>query len=209
MFFKRSHKDVLIEEMIFSKSFAASHRIGSRALLLFLMANAPAQAEGRESALKAFVSNGCTAFANGPKNDPEQWAHCCVEHDLFFWAGGCPSFRLQADQRLRDCVSATGAPRIAWLMYLGVRIGSWSPIKIKEERWGNGWLDGRPDGQALSPGDLESLQAELRSHPYSGLNPETLQSFVSTLRDQIHSGSACDHSALNGVYSNRRFLRER
>ncbi len=141
--------------------------------------------------LKHFTTNFCTAFPTGPKTKPDQWKHCCVEHDLYFWAGGCGNFRLSADKRLRECVASTGAREVAYLMYLGVRIGSYSPIKIKEERWGNGWLDGRGDLKPLRPEDLTAVHLELQNHPSHEVSPEMLGNFIKTLESQIKEFPTC------------------
>lgn len=179
MFFKWAHKSVLMEEMTFSKC----NRAILPALLIFSSALA--------SSLKPFHSNLCTGFPPGTKTNPNQWRHCCIEHDLDFWAGGCKHHRISADKRLRSCVEQTGAREIAFLMYLGVRIGSYSPFKIKEERWGNGWLDGRPDGQALTRIDLESIRSELNSNPPEQLDPESILRFTAKLEAQIKETPAC------------------
>jgi hypothetical protein len=76
-------------------------------------------------------------------------------------------------------------------MYLGVRIGSYSPFKIKEERWGNGWVDGRREFQALKPEDLSKIQWELQIHPSQELSPEMLSRFIETLDSQIKELPTC------------------
>ena len=141
--------------------------------------------------LKPFHSNFCTGFPPGTKANPDQWKHCCIEHDFYFWAGGCSHFRVVADKRLRACVEQTGAREIAFLMYLGVRIGSYSPFKIKEERWGNGWLDGRSDDQALSRVDLESIRTELSLNPAEELDPGSALRFIATIETQIKEAPSC------------------
>ncbi|MBU6153595.1 MAG: hypothetical protein KGP28_04770 [Bdellovibrionales bacterium] len=85
----------------------------------------------------------------------------------------------------------TGAPEIAFLMYLGVRIGSYSPVKIKDERWGNGWLDGRLDKQALTQADLDAIETELRANPPSDLDSNIVIRFFSVLENQIREAPLC------------------
>jgi hypothetical protein len=180
MFFKWTHIDVLIQKMEFSKCIAAFFTLVPLACSL-----------ARGEPLKPFLTNYCTAFPTGPKSNPDQWKHCCVEHDLYFWAGGCRGFRLAADKKLRDCVASTGAREIAYLMYLGVRIGSYSPFKIKEERWGNGWVDGRGELQALKPEDLSMIQWELQNRPSHEISPDMLSRFIETLDSQIKEFPTC------------------
>ena len=71
------------------------------------------------------------------------------------------------------------------LMYLAVRIGAHSPIKIKNERWGKGWLDGRGSFAPLSQADLAQIRLELETHPPKEIPPEALSEFFSDLQDQL------------------------
>jgi hypothetical protein len=89
----------------------------------------------------AFESDGCSCFPDG------EWVECCVKHDLVYWMGGTSEERLHADSELQECVSVKGYPKIAKLMYYGVRIGGvwWLPTHF---RWGFGWdypQSGPPD----------------------------------------------------------------
>src|SRR5687767_10446939 len=36
----------------------------------------------------AFPTDGCSAFPDGTLSDATLWQHCCVEHDLAYYAGG-------------------------------------------------------------------------------------------------------------------------
>ena len=38
--------------------------------------------------LKPFATDYCTLYVEGTHQQPNLWRHCCVEHDLYFWAGG-------------------------------------------------------------------------------------------------------------------------
>jgi hypothetical protein len=89
---------------------------------------------------KVFDTDFCTAYPEGTRERPELWKHCCLEHDLYFWAGGSRLNRNLSDERLRDCVFETGAEIQAHLIYLGVTMGSLSPIKFKTKIWGNAWM---------------------------------------------------------------------
>jgi len=107
-----------------------------------------------------FVFDGCTSFSEGTRRDPKLWEHCCFEHDLFFWAGGTHEARDRADLALRDCVRATGAERIAALMYLGVRLGSRAPVKHPNGRWGNAWHE-RAGYRKLSTLEIDRIAEAL------------------------------------------------
>jgi hypothetical protein len=90
---------------------------------------------------RAFSYDGCTLFPEGTEKDPKLWSDCCLEHDLYYWAGGLKTARKAADLRLRECVTEKGEPGIARLMYLGVKLGGYSPVKLSRQRWGNAWTD--------------------------------------------------------------------
>jgi hypothetical protein len=69
------------------------------------------------------------------------WRDCCVTHDKDYWMGGTWKDRQNADQALRECVSARGYPITGFLMYWGVRAGG-SPLWVFSWRWGYGWEKG-------------------------------------------------------------------
>jgi hypothetical protein len=66
------------------------------------------------------------------------WLDCCVTHDREYWKGGTWEQRRWADMNLMKGVSAHGYPKMARLMYWGVRVGG-SPIWFFSWRWGYGW----------------------------------------------------------------------
>lgn len=106
-----------------------------------------------------FVTDGCTFFPDGTRSEPKLWEECCIEHDLHLWAGGTLAARLKTDQRLRECVREKGQAAIAELMYLSVRLGSYSPRKMKGKEWGNAWAV--PGYGKLTPEQVSEIKAEL------------------------------------------------
>jgi hypothetical protein len=92
--------------------------------------------------LEPFTSDGCSSYPDGTDADPTKWLHCCVEHDVRYWAGGTDDERLVADEELRDCVAATGEDDQAEIIFTGVRAGG-SPIFDTSYKWGYGWPDER------------------------------------------------------------------
>ena len=95
-------------------------------------------ATGVAGDLKAFVSDGCSAFPEGTAEHQRLWLHCCTDHDYAYWQGGTYKARLAADLALRQCVAAVGEKDVALLMLAGVRVGgsAFSPTAF---RWGYGW----------------------------------------------------------------------
>lgn len=88
--------------------------------------------------LQPFTTDACTMFPDGTPEDPKKWQHCCILHDLKYWAGGTETERLQADEDLWACVALTGEPEVADVMFLGVRVGG-TPYLPTAWRWGYGW----------------------------------------------------------------------
>ena len=110
------------------------------------------------------------------------WESCCVEHDRAYWRGeSIDGFekRLQADNRLSQCVEETGQQRggeiarrlglsraeideifslTAELMFFAVRLGG-GPCSGLEWRWGHGWP---PCGSAAEPASDDSGLLEVR-----------------------------------------------
>lgn len=135
------------------------------------------------SELKPFATDYCTNFPEGTKDNPEQWKHCCLNHDLYMWAGGTEPERDEADLSLKECVAETGAQHIATLMYFAVRAGSHSPIKFPDKKWNNGWTD-RPDYQSLTSDDIDLIEFEIYS-THEEISPEIKEHFINQLRSRL------------------------
>jgi hypothetical protein len=143
--------------------------------------------------LRPFQTDYCTNFPNGTAANKELWKECCVQHDLYLWAGGTKDERLAVDRQLKRCVLSKGAPVPAWVMYLGVRIGSQSPIRYKEKEWGNAWNLGEKDPharyQALSREEVQLLENELMLHPSGDLSVDLLNSFFKDLQGRLQDST--------------------
>jgi hypothetical protein len=88
--------------------------------------------------LEPFTTDGCTKYHDGTKENPTLWLHCCIAHDIAYWLGGTSDERKAADDNLFQCVSATGQPKTARIMYIGTRAGG-GPLGQNSYRWGFGW----------------------------------------------------------------------
>lgn len=109
------------------------------------------------SAIAPFASDGCSEFPNGLPQYKALWLACCIQHDKVYWQGGTYKERWQADETLRQCVTAVGQLDIARLMLAGVRVGG-SPYWPTRYRWGYGWP--WPRGYAaLTPDERAQAQA--------------------------------------------------
>tara|TARA_R110000737_G_scaffold268494_1_gene275925 strand:- start:2285 stop:2728 length:444 start_codon:yes stop_codon:yes gene_type:complete len=106
--------------------------------------------------LKAFKSDGCSAFPDGTFEQRELWLTCCIQHDYEYWQGGSYQQRLVSDQALKTCVTDVGQAEIAILMLAGVRVGG-TPYLPTQFRWGYGWSYPRLYGP-LSAEELKQVQ---------------------------------------------------
>ncbi|WP_299199980.1 hypothetical protein [uncultured Amphritea sp.] len=106
--------------------------------------------------LKPFTSDGCSSFPDGTWQENTLWLSCCKQHDRAYWKGGTYQQRLDADNRLEECVAAVGKPRTALLMLAGVRVGG-GPFLPTQFRWGYGWSYPRGYGE-LTEEELEQVK---------------------------------------------------
>lgn len=130
-----------------------------------------------------FKTDYCTNYPEGTKTHPELWKHCCLIHDLNFWAGGSTQNRNKSDQNLKNCIHQSGAPITAWMMFLGVRIGSLSPIKYSNKKWGHGWKNRSPY-QLLSVDEINLIETELASG-YDFISYDIKNDFITQLRSRL------------------------
>lgn len=121
-----------------------------------------------EATLRPFETDACTMFADGTRKSPELWKHCCSEHDLRYWFGGNQQDMDVADSRLKDCVAKVAGNGTARLMYMGVRLGHYSPIKNKY-KWSWGWTTPR-NSEALSKEEASLVMSELKKLKVDQIN---------------------------------------
>ena len=138
--------------------------------LFFLSLNA-------QASVRPYVTDGCTDFPDGTRDDPMKWHQCCVLHDLAYWGGGTPEAFKKADLALRACVAATGETKVAELMYIGVRLGHLSSRGIPGKQWGNAWSETERRTTALTRGEISELQSEILQSQYSQILPLTTRLF--------------------------------
>lgn len=113
------------------------------------------------SELRPFVSDGCTMAPDGTRRDRDKWKECCVAHDLRLWGGGTKEQRIEADNMLRSCMKEKSNPHIAFLFWLGVRLGSYSPFKLTNKKWGNAWPE-QIGYRALTQDEINQLINEVQ-----------------------------------------------
>jgi hypothetical protein len=108
-------------------------------LKLFLLTLICSQVFANDN-LTSFTSDGCTLSPDGTPAQPNLWRECCVEHDLWFWGGGTKEQRILADNNLKSCIAEKSSRFISAIYLFGVQVGRLSPFKIKNKKWGNGWI---------------------------------------------------------------------
>jgi hypothetical protein len=149
-------------------------------VLFILLPVLPLQAQ---SELRPFVTDYCTAYPEGTFRNRQLWRHCCLEHDLYLWVGGTRQDRLHTDLRLRSCVAATGEVLQSHLIYLGVRAGNYSPIKIPTKKWGHGWENRNPYAPLQSE-EIDLIELKIHSG-YESISLELKMNFINNLRSRL------------------------
>lgn len=132
--------------------------------------------------LTAFKTDYCTNYPEGTRESPELWKNCCLEHDMYFWAGGTRAERDEADLQLRSCVEKKAGTSQANIMYYAIRAGSLSPVKFPDKKWNNGWRE-REDYAQLSEEDIDRIEAEILSG-YSFIPVSLKDNFILQLRQR-------------------------
>jgi hypothetical protein len=155
-------------------------------VFLFFLSAAMLSAHAKKSSpLKPFLTDYCTAYYEGTRERPGVWKHCCLEHDLYFWAGGSRSDRQGTDFRLGKCVEATGEVEQARLMYAAVALGGLSPIKFRAKHFGNAWDNSRPRYIRLTS---EETQVIIREVERTKWLPQQLRdSFIRQLLSRLEN----------------------
>lgn len=125
-------------------------------------------------ALNEFKTDYCTFFPEGTPSKPDVWKDCCLQHDLAYWTGGSKSKQDLADLELKKCVTKSSSPFFGNLMYRGVRIGHYSPIK-NEGYWGNGWGDKERGFKPLSLTEKEVIIEAVKS---LSLDPQYIDNYL-------------------------------
>ena len=126
----------------------------------------------------------CTNYKEGTRTQPDLWKHCCLIHDMHFWAGGNKQNRYDSDVELKSCIEETGSPYVARLMYMAVRAGSYSPIKYSNKKWNHGWKE-RPTYKSLTNEDIDQIESELSNDKYDYVSSELKIHFINTLRSRL------------------------
>ena len=154
-----------------------------RIFICLLMIVSSLSYSAENEVLKPFLTDYCTAYAEGTREKPELWKHCCVEHDLYFWSGGSKADRDATDLRLKSCVEATGAVAQARLIYMAVSIGGKSPIRFKTKQWGHAW---EKRERYIRLNETETATVLQYVETLSGdVTPELKQSFKEQLNSRL------------------------
>lgn len=123
--------------------------------------------------LRSFTTDYCTMYKEGTKENPTAWRDCCIEHDIYYWAGGTIQARDVADLRLKECVQEKGYPSYANTIYNGVKLGHLSPIK-SEYPWNNGWI-GKKKNLPLTESEKQIVRDAIVTTDFSD---EVIQNFL-------------------------------
>lgn len=126
--------------------------------------------------INPFTTDLCTFYKEG------SWSHCCLKHDLYFWAGGTKDERKDVDLELKECVKQAGGKVNADIIYLGVKLGSLSPLKIKGKQWGNAWSR-KVRNTPLNSQDILQLEESLIEN--SEIDVHEIDLFIDQLNNRL------------------------
>jgi hypothetical protein len=136
-----------------------------------------------EDKLWPMETDYCTLYPEGTRYRPELWKHCCLQHDLFFWAGGTRQDQLEDNYRFRDCVSKVSGYAHGKIVYLAITAAQYSPYKIPEKKYNNGWRSRSPY-QRLSVQDIDRIEDHILNGDYAFIPDWMKFDFVKTLRQR-------------------------
>lgn len=134
--------------------------------------------------VRTFQSDQCTFWPDSSFS--KDWSHCCVQHDLYYWAGGSEKARESVDQELKSCIQESSGPLNARLMFLGVRLGSLSPVKFGGKQWGNAWGNDVRKTH-LRSNEIQKLKNALLSTLPHDMSYSDIDIFVENLENQNSS----------------------
>lgn len=141
-----------------------------------------AQSDDSTPLLKRFfTSDQCTFWPDSSSS--KDWSHCCVQHDFYYWAGGTQKERETIDQELKSCIQKSSGHINAELMFMGVRLGSLSPVKFGGKQWGNAWGNEVRQTQ-LRPKEIQKLKHALLSTLPQGMSYSDIDTFVDKLKQR-------------------------
>lgn len=145
--------------------------------LFILIISLPARSDDRIF-LREFKTDICTAWPD--RLGEYDWSHCCVEHDLYLWAGGESQQAKAANKRLRTCVEKASTKFFANLMFFGIELGGYSPIRLKDKKFGNAWGESNSDTK-LNSEEISILIESLRDVDLENYN-YLVPSFIQNLK---------------------------
>lgn len=152
--------------------------------ILSVFCASASQLEGTASLERTFKSDQCTFWPDSSfSND---WSHCCIQHDLYYWAGGSDKERQLVDQELKSCIQESSGPLNAKLMFIGVRLGSLSPVKFGGKQWGNAWGNKVRDTH-LKLTEIQKLKYALLSTLPHNMSYSDIDMFVENLKSRKHT----------------------
>jgi hypothetical protein len=132
--------------------------------LLLLIWGMPAISSEESATIKPFKTDYCTFFPDGPPQDSDRWADCCLFHDMAYYVAGTKTAMNIADSKLRKCIASKGGWLLGELIYWSVRAGHLSPIKMDDHKWG--WAyDERPPFRPLTIREEGTTITNLQKHP--------------------------------------------
>ena len=111
-----------------------------------------------QSKLKTFTSDGCTGVPTNLLNfnNFDDFAHCCLVHDVVYWIGGSTVDKEYADEELIACFNDSNAitnlTNTATAMALDI---------IGWDHWGTGWQTPRYPNHEFTKQEISEVVTKL------------------------------------------------
>ncbi len=112
------------------------------------------------SQLKTFTTDGCTGVPTNLSNfnSYDDFAHCCIVHDVVYWIGGSTTDKNYADDELIACLN--DANGITNLTNIAAKI---TLETIGLDLWGRGWYPNRSLNQEFSQPEISEVIGKLKN----------------------------------------------
>ncbi len=145
---------------------------------------------GAVKSINSFETDFCSVAPESLlKISKKNWGHCCIEHDIAYWAGGTSNQRLLADARLRQCMKKVDK-LAAQIFYSVVRVmghpeamTNAPSIEHRTYQWGFGWNHyGGYDKLDNEQNDL--VCSQLSDWQNTGAYSEFYQTYISIQKEE-------------------------
>jgi len=127
--------------------------------LSFCIFALPMQSKAQNT-LTPFVSDGCTGVSTDLPNfnGYDDFAHCCVIHDVVYWIGGPLNNKPYADRELKECLNDANPVTLFTNVPTQIALDV-----IGQDHWGKGWTISRDMSVDFSKAEISEIYEKLKT----------------------------------------------